>query len=117
MPAEVLVDTAAANNSEAIRTWEYLPAYYRLLTDFPVVKKLISPLMPEMLKAYVRNSVARQYPYRTTLTEDEKAVVLERLRPDLIRLRDHWKFHHGWCSDNAASPGPGIYQSESILCR
>lgn len=82
----------ASNVSESIRTWDYLPEYYRFLTDVGWVKRRLSPLVPEHMKAKLRAKVARDYAFRVELTEAEKLLALERLKPDLVRLRDHWGF-------------------------
>ena len=96
LPPNAVVETKASNVSEAIRVTR---GYYRLLSDIPLIKRAISPVIPQPIKAYIKGAVARPYPYRTSLTKEEKAIIAGRLRPDLARLEDDWGFEHRWDVD------------------
>ncbi len=91
LSAEKLETRGAANISEKMRTWEYLPDTYRALTDNYVVKNVVSPLVPQSWKAKLRDRLARQYSHRVEMTDEEKIIALERLKPDLRRLKEEWQ--------------------------
>ena len=81
----------AANVTENVRTWHYLPSAYRILTDNYLIKNIVSPRIPERWKENLRNRVTRQYPHRVTMTDEEKIISLEHLKPDLRRLKEEWQ--------------------------
>lgn len=79
-----------ANESEKIKEWHSLPKSYLFFSELAIAKKLLAPLLPKNFKRWTRFTLSQQYPIRTKLTPDEINIVVERLKPDMLRLRDEW---------------------------
>jgi hypothetical protein len=70
-----------------------LTPWGRLLRCNPLVNRALRPILPAPLRAWGRRPI--EVPGRFTLTASEEAMLLERLKPGLVRLRDSYGIDAG----------------------